>query len=236
MNARIVTTKLLLAVAAPAIALTLVVGARAARADDQAPAPSPHPPQTELHLQIGGVPLQPVQPGHDVRVTSDSEGTRLLVLDTTGVTGATGNGFEEPRQGVCVAPCTAKLSPSGTYMTRGWGLTDSPHFGISEQTTEMRVHAGNAIVGALGATSLSVGVLGVLGAAVLVPFALTQDEHSSNRHTFLTLGGASLGGGAVLAVLGIVLGVVSTTHVYDGQGARLARGPGLRLTPTGLVF
>jgi hypothetical protein len=192
-----------------------------------------------VHLQIGGAPLQPVQAGHDVRVTSDSEGTRLLAIDTTTVIGAmvsTGNGLDAPRQEVCVAPCTAKLSPSGTYMTRGWGLTDSPHFGISDQTLEVKVHAGSAVESALGATSLSLGVLGLIGGATLVPFALTQNAGSSNRHTFMTAGAASLGGGAALVVMGLALSIVSTTHVYDGQGARLAKGHGLRLTPSGLVF
>jgi hypothetical protein len=219
--------------------MALLAGARTARADGDAPAPLPTAPRSELHLQIGGTPLQPVQPGHDVRVTSDGEGTRLLVIDTTGTAGATGaigNGIDGPRQAVCVAPCNANLTPSATYMTRGWGLTDSPHFGISDQTSEVHVHTGSAIVGGLGATSVTAGVLGILGGAVLVPFALMQDQRSSNRQTFLTLGGAGLGGGAALAILGIVLGVVSTTHVYDGQGARLASAPGVRLTPTGLVF
>jgi hypothetical protein len=215
------------------------VDARAARADGEAAPPPPPPSQSEVHLQIGGVPLQPVQRGHDVKVTSDSEGTRLLAVDTTGVIGATvstGNGFDAPRQEVCVAPCTAKLSPSGTYMIRGWGLTDSPHFGISEQTTDVKVHAGSAVESAFGATSLSVGVLGLIGGATLVPFALTQNAGSSNRHTFMTIGAASLGGGVALVVLGLVLSVVSTTHIYDGQGARLAGGQGLRLTPSGFVF
>jgi hypothetical protein len=88
--------------------------AGAARADGDA-APPPLPSQSEVHLQIGGAPLGPVQPGHEVRVTSDSEGTRLLAVDTTGAIGAsvsTSNGFDAPRQEVCVAPCTAKLSPS----------------------------------------------------------------------------------------------------------------------------
>lgn len=220
------------------VAAALLAADGDAYADGDPPAPAATP-RSEVHLQIGGAPLQPAQPAHDVHVTSDSEGTRLLVIDTTGTVGAIGTtaaGFEEPRQEVCVAPCTAKLSPSATYMTRGWGLVDSPHFGISDQTTEVKVHAASSVMGGLGATSLSLGVLGVIGGAVLVPYALTQDEHSSNRHTFMTLGEASLAGGAALAVLGIVLGVVSTTHVYDGQGARLASGQGWRLTPSGLVF
>ena len=52
----------------------------------------------------------------------------------------------------------------------------------------------------------------------------------------MTIGAAAAGGGAALVVLGLVLSFVSTTHVYDGQGARLASGQGLRLTPSGLVF
>jgi hypothetical protein len=224
-------------------ATALTLGVCTARADGDTgapppppPSPAPAPPQSEVHLQIGGAPLQPVQPGHDVRVTSDSEGARLIAVDTSGLLGVVDGTLDGPRQEVCVAPCTAKLSPSTTYIVRGWGLTDSPHFGISDQTTEVKVHAGSAVVSALGGTSLTLGVIGVVGGAALIPFALAQDQqHASTKHTFLTAGGAAIGAGAALFVLGLALGFVSTTHIYDGQGARLAKGP-LQLTPSGLVF
>ncbi|MGH7298253.1 MAG: hypothetical protein ACRELB_25160, partial [Polyangiaceae bacterium] len=223
-----------------AVAMVLAARVETARADDSTAPPAPVTPAgpttttSELHLHVGGVPQQPLQPGHDVRVTSDGEGTRLLAVDTTGVAG---EGQQTPRQQVCVAPCLAKLSPSTTYMIRGWGLSDSAHFGISDQTAEVHVHTGSAAVGAIGATSMSLGVLGLVGGAVFVPFALAQDaQHASTRHTFLTAGEAAIGGGVALVVLGVVLGLASTTHVYDGQGPRLALGHGLRLTPSGLVF
>ena len=224
-----------------AAAVTATAGTARAADDPNAPPapPPPAPPHSEVHVQIGGTPLQPVQPGRDVRFTSDSEGTRLLAIDTTGVLGGVVDGtmLDAARQEVCVAPCTAKLSPSTTYMVRGWGLVDSPHFGISDQTTEVKVHAGSAVVGTLGATSFTLGVLGVLGGAALIPFALVQDQqHASTKHTFLTAGGVSIGAGAAFVLLGVVLGVVSTTHVYDGGGARLAKAQGVHLTPSGLVF
>jgi hypothetical protein len=39
---------------------------------------------------------------------------------------------------------TAQPTPSATYMIRGHLIPDSAHFGISDGTTELKVHTGSA--------------------------------------------------------------------------------------------
>jgi hypothetical protein len=198
---------------------------------EAAPAPQASP---LVHVQLEE-PRQPQRPPHDVAITSDTDGTRILSIDTSGMFVA-GQVLAEPRQQVCVAPCTAPLTPSATYMIRGYLITDSPHFGISDTTKTLEVHTGSAIVSTLGATSLSLGVLSAIAGGVLLVTGLTENSTDSHRSTFMSLGPAGLVVGAALTGIGLVLGFVSTTHVYDDHRARLANVSGPRLTLSGLAF
>ncbi len=182
-----------------------------------------------------GAPQQPSM--HDVALRSDSEGTRLLRVDTLGMFfAAASNLSAPPSQEVCVAPCVAKMTPSATYMVRGYAINDSPHFGINDATQEVDVHTGSAPLAAVGSTATSLGVLGLLAGGSFLTVSLLEPSTNSDRGTFQTVGWASLAGGAVFLGVGLALGLTSITHVYDGQGARLAKGGAFHLTPRGIVF
>jgi hypothetical protein len=215
-----------------------VVAAGNGEASPPPAAPSP------MVVQVGGAPGAqavagaPAQPAmHDVNLRSDSDGTRLLRVDTLGMFfAAASNLSAPPSQEVCVAPCIAKMTPSATYMVRGYAINDSAHFGINDVTQEVDVHTGSATVAAIGSTATTLGVLGVLAGGSFLTVGLLEPSTNSDRGTFQTVGWASLVGGAAVLGLGLVLGLTSITHVYDGQGARLAKGDGLPVTPGGIVF
>jgi hypothetical protein len=135
-----------------------------------------------------------------------------------------------------VAPCTAPLTPSATYMIRGYLIPDSPHFGISDTTTQVKVHTGSSVLAAIGTTGVTLGTLAVVGGGVSLFFGLMQSSTDSHRSTFVNLGWGGLIGGAVLAGVGLALGFASVTHVYDESGARLAKARGPRLTLSGVTF
>jgi hypothetical protein len=215
------------------MATTLLARTAVCRADEPANGPAPAPePTAPVRVHIGGS-FQSPQPSRPVAVESDSEGTRLLSLDTSSYGGAD---VEGPRQQVCVAPCTALLSPSGTYMIRGYAITDSAHFGIGQSTTALQVHTGSSAVSTGGALAMTLGVLSTIAGAVVLPIGLAKDPGDSQRPAFVTTGWTTVLGGAALIGLGVVLGLAGNTHIYDGGGARLARAQGPRLTPSGLIF
>lgn len=201
-------------------------------------APSP------MVVQVAGAPGTqapadaPGQPAmHDVTLRSDSEGTRLLRVDTLGMFfAAASNTSAPPSQEVCVAPCVAKMTPSATYMVRGYAINDSAHFGINDATQEVDVHTGSAPLAAIGSTATTLGVLGLVAGGSFLTVSLLEPSTNSDRGTFQTVGWAGLAGGAVFLGVGLALGLTSITHVYDGQGARLAKGDGIRLTQRGIVF
>jgi hypothetical protein len=205
-----------------------------ALSDSQGLSPEAHGQSPQVHIHIGDN-LQPQQPMHDVAVTSDREGTRLLRVDSSGMF-PVGRGVDPPRQQVCVAPCTTNMTPSGTYMIRGYGITDSPHFGIGDTTRDLKVHTGSSAVGAVGGASLTLGLLSVITGAVFVTAGFLEDSRSSDRSTFLTAGWGTLVGGAALIGVGVVLAVATRTHIYDGDGARLATAQYPRPTLSGLEF
>ncbi|HEX8794740.1 MAG TPA: hypothetical protein VF765_27525 [Polyangiaceae bacterium] len=184
---------------------------------------------------LAGPPAQPAM--HDVTLRSDSDGTRLLRVDTLGMFfAAASNMSAPPSQEVCVAPCVARLTPSATYMVRGYAINDSAHFGINDATQEVDVHTGSATLAAVGGTATTFGVLGLLAGGSFLTVGLLEPPTNSDRGTFQTVGWAGLAGGAALLGIGLALGLTSVTHVYDGQGARLAKDDGIALTPRGIAF
>src|SRR5271169_3291561 len=84
--------------AAALITAAVLAGADAAHADDGDTHPAPaDPPFSGLRLQIGST-LQPAQPTHDVQIRSDSEGTRVLAVDTSSLLGVGDVGTAGARQ------------------------------------------------------------------------------------------------------------------------------------------
>jgi hypothetical protein len=207
---------------------------------ESSPPAAPSPMVVQVGAGATATPTTTGAPGqpnmHDVALRSDSDGTRLLRVDTLGMFfAAASNLAAPPSQEVCVAPCTTKMTPSATYMVRGYGITDSAHFGINEATQEVDVHTGSATLATIGSSATTLGILGLVAGGSFLTVGLLEPSGSSDRSTFQTIGWASLAGGAALLGVGLALGLSSVTHVYDGQGARLAKG-GLQLTPRGIVF
>lgn len=205
-----------------------------AHSDSPDPSAEAQAQSSQVHIQIGAN-LQPQQPMREVAVTSDREGTRVLRVDSSGMF-TSGQGLDAPRQQVCVAPCNTGMTPSGTYMIRGYGISDSAHFGIGDTTRDLKVHTGSSAVRGLGGLSLTLGVLSVITGAVFATYGFFEDSASADRSTFLTAGWGTLAGGAALIGVGVILGVTSTTHIYDREGARLAKAQYPRLTLSGLEF
>lgn len=211
-------------------ATALLAEARVCRGDDTGNAAQQGvPPQ--VRVELGGA-FQSQQPTHEVTVTSDREATRLLAVYQPGVFGE----MDGPRQQVCTAPCTAQLTPSGTYMIRGYAIVDSAHFGINQQTRELHIHTGSTVVSALGTTALTLGILSAIAGTALLPVGLTRDATDSARPTLVSLGWITLLGGVALIALGIGLDFASVTHAYDGHGALLGRSDRPRLTLSGVAF
>ncbi len=202
---------------------------------------SPPAVQPQMVVQVGA-PTQAsagaaLPAMHDVNLRSDSEGTRLLRVDAVGMyLAAASAASPPPSQEVCVAPCVAKMTPSATYMVRGYGIVDSAHFGINDATRQVDVHTGSAPMAAVGNSATSLGILGVLGGGAVLTVGLLEPSTNSDRSTFQTAGWAGLAGGAALLAIGIPLGLLAITHVYDDQGARLAKVDGVRITPRGIEF
>lgn len=197
-----------------------------------------------VNFQIGGAQ---VTPGvmRTVSVSSDAEGTRLLSVDPTMGMFYTGDGMMGPHQQICTAPCTVKLSTTSIYMIRGYGIGDSPHFGIGEQTRELHVHTGSGVVRGLGLAASTIGALALVGGAVILPIAYLdspaqptfgRQASNSSQATWEAVGWGSAIGGAALLGVGIVMALTSVTHVYDEGGARLGKLTRPRLTLSGLVF
>jgi len=223
-----------------AVASSAQAGCLVAPGNGEASPPAAPPPMV---VQVGGASATQTTAGtagpamHDVTLRSDSDGTRVLRVDTLGMYFAAASNLNAPpSQEVCVAPCVAKMTPSATYMIRGYAINDSAHFGINDATQAIDVHTGNAPLAAVGSTASSLGILGLLAGGSFLTVGLLQPSSDSNRSTFQTVGWAGLAGGAGLLGLGLALGLATITHVYDGQGARLAKDNGLRLTPRGIAF
>jgi hypothetical protein len=193
-------------------------------------------PSPMIHVQVGGAGQVQMQPPHRVSVSSDTEGTRVLQLDTSEVLVAGQMAYVSgPRQQVCTAPCTASLTPTATYVIRGYNIVDSAHFGISEETKELHVHAGNDFVSSLGVTSVTLGLLSALAGGVFLVVGVAKGPADSSSSTFTNVGWGGLIGGAALIGVGVILELTNVTHIYDEKGARLAKARP-RFTASGLVF
>lgn len=222
------------------LAAAALLGRSGAASADDTPAAPPQAgqqqPPARVDVRVGGVSLFPQDAGHDVRVKSDGEGTRVVRLDAFGMFVGDGGEISGPTQQVCEAPCTAKMSSHATYMIRGWGIADSPHFGINDDTTEVDVHTASTVWSTLSTTAVTLGILSTVASAVLLPVGYFEPASNSDRPKILTAGWATLAGGVALIGLGVAFGLIGTTHVYDGHGARLAEAHHPRLTLSGLVF
>lgn len=223
-----------------ALAVAALLGrSGSASADDAFSAPPQEgqsQPPARVDVRVGGVSLFPQQAGHDVRIKSDGEGTRVVRLDAFGMFVGEGGEFSGPTQQVCEAPCTAKMSSHGTYMVRGWGIADSPHFGINDDTREVDVHTASTVWGPLSTIAVTLGILSTVASAALLPVGYLEPASNPDRFKIQTAGWATLAGGVALIGLGVAFGLIGTTHVYDGHGARLAESHHPRLTLSGLVF
>ena len=197
-----------------------------------------------VNFQIGGAQ---VVPGitRTVNVSSDAEGTRLLSVDPAVGMFYSTDDATGPHQQICTAPCTVKLSTTSIYMIRGYGIHDSPHFGIGDQTRELHVHTGSSVVRGLGVAASTLGAIALLTGAVMLPIAYTdspapspfgQPTNNSSQATLEAVGWGTLLGGAALLGIGIAMAFTSVTHVYDEGGARLGRLTRPRLTLSGLMF
>lgn len=122
----------------------------------------------------------------------------------------------------CVPPCTLALDPRGVYRFAGTGLVESDPFHVP-LARDVRVEAkmqptmlrdiGTAFV--LGGTVFAVGG----GAVLLLPSSSHQDQGAQ-----LAIGATFLGLGIVTGALGVLLHVLSDTHVTvtpaDAQSAQ----------------
>jgi len=122
----------------------------------------------------------------------------------------------------CVPPCTLALDPRGVYRFAGTGLVESDPFRIPV-ARDVRVEAkmrptmlrdiGTVFV--LGGTVFAVGG----GAVLLLPSSSHQDHGAQ-----LAVGASFLGLGIVTGALGVLLHVLSDTHVTvtpaDAQSAQ----------------
>jgi hypothetical protein len=188
------------------------------------------------------------EPKVRVDVQSDRENTTLLRMTRAGgFVGATSYGsvvgVAEWYKPVCVAPCEAEADANGIYRIGGRGVTPSDTFALPQGSDKigLRVRAGSKTargVGwlsvGLGATAAAAGGMLLVFGSVLEPNAsdaiyahdagrLTRDEDRAS--TFRTVGFVSLGAGAALVALGIVLVATSGTDVATDHGQTLARAP-----------
>ncbi len=222
--------------AIPALLAALTLGRTTVALAEDGPAQTPPapPPASEVHVEIGGSAVRGQdQAWHDVRITSDADGTRIVRTD---MVFAFGEGISMPGTEVCVAPCTVKMTRSATYTIRGWGIAESAHFGINDETTALDVHTGSTIVGGIGTTAVVLGIVSVIAGVSVLPVGYLEPPTNTDRPTIQAVGWGTLLGGAALIGLGVGLGFVATTHIYDQHGARLARLHPPRLTLAGLTF
>lgn len=122
---------------------------------------------------------------------------------------------------VCTAPCDRQVDGSRgqQYFLGGDGLTSSSHFRLNGSPGELTIRAnpGSKGVWALGLTSISLGLSGVvLGPCFMGAAASAPEGH---RGSLMPVGGAMLGVGALLIAIGIpTLLAGRTTYSFEGPG------------------
>lgn len=201
---------------------------------------APPPPAAPPAAAPGGAlaviaqpPPLPPRPAH-VRFTADAKGALLMRVDTVMNNTAVYPSTLETETPVCYAPCSSDVDANARYYVRGAYITRSRSFSIPEGTSALTARTGSSAAGALGATSLTMGILSTLVGAIVTPVAFATSGATNGWDAFEDWGVASLVAGGALILIGIPLLVASATHVGIGD-MDVARGP-IRFVPGGIAF
>ena len=187
---------------------------------------APAPAATTMPGVTGVVaqpPPLPPRPAH-LRFTSDAKGTLLMRVDTVMNNTAVYPSTLETETPVCYAPCKADVDANARYYVRGAYVERSRSFSIPEGDSKLEARTGSSVTRAIGATSLTFGILSTIAGLIITPVAFATSDTRNGWDAFEDWGVASLVGGGALILLGIPLMIAGVTHVGIGD-MDVARGP-----------
>ena len=195
-----------------------------------APAPTTMPGVTGVVAQPPPLPPRPAK----LRFTADAKGVLLMRVDTVMNNTAVYPSTLETETPVCYAPCKADVDANARYYVRGAYVERSRSFSIPEGDSKLVARTGSSVTRAIGATSLTFGILSTIAGSIITPVAFATSNTRNGWNAFEDWGVASLIGGGVLILLGIPLMVAGVTHVGIGD-MDVARGP-IRPIAGGFAF
>jgi hypothetical protein len=151
---------------------------------------------------------------------------------------------------VCTGPCEAPLPLGAEYRVDGQGIQTSNSFrltGTAEQHVRLTVKPGSSTFHAVGLALVPIGLVTVL-LGLLADFRAGFDsgfggsEGPADPHPDMTPGNVTMGVGAAVAVLGMVVMAVNTTRAVfpdapspdpsSSEPAQAMEGDPTRIVPT----
>lgn len=183
-----------------------------------APAPPAPPPPKPAEPPKPVVKSPPPAPPVGPRVTILSSDNRVELIRVGTTTTVTGAEVEEDRA-VCGVPCGLEIDLSGArrFYVGGQGIVPSSDVELAEVEGDVtvRVNAGSAGMRFAGWFMLTAGGTASTTGAVLLGMAASNDAGSSDLST---PGGVTLGMGAVVLAMSVVMLVGSSTEVTLSDG------------------